>query len=920
MWGWARRLALTLPVFAATAAFAQTNTSGNEAVKLEKYVVTGSYIPAAVDEASASPVVVVTAKEIDRTGVSKSILDVLRKAVPQIVGGLNIGVENANTASGSTNGGSQVALRNTTTLVLIDGLRAAFSPVAGTGGYQFVDVNVVPVSAVERVEVLTDGASAIYGSDAVSGVVNIILKKNFQGLEIGGSLTVAPTDKGPHYRERVMHLVAGSSAGKTNLTISAEWAKQDPLFERDFNYTSPAFLSSSYAGVVNDNNGNFYRLNPALDKAPTGPGVPTTLAGLAAAGIYVATPGANVPLGFDTSGRPTFSGALDKQIMSLALEHAISDTLTFRSTVLYAKTLNNTNLNPQPIVLRVNSTPGNTGLPGIPFTDVRAQVRNRFLDAGNRDYSNDTSSLRATAEFTGKINDSWTWTADALYNNAKTISIAGRQIVQSALTAGINTGLINLTAIHQDPVKFAQANIFGDAYTIAESRLSSTNLRVNGKLIDLPAGPVYIAAGVDYRKETLAVTADANSIIDPATGTGLWNNGVTVNPFSQGRHIEAGFLEVKLPVTSARQHIPGLYTMDLDVAVRHEKYSDIGQEKPTVPKASLRWLPFNDEFLIRATYAKSFSAPTLYSLFGPASSGATPSLGGIAAYDSSGQPLGVNFAPIQGAQQNGSNPNLLPSHAKSFNVGFVYSPKALRGFSVSADYFRIKESDLVGALGSPTTMVQDVERLGPASIYAPYIHLGDFGQLGGTRVTAPGQLHLNPANVYVDQFNVNTAAQNQSGLDIMLRYDWTNRLGTWEVSSSWNYIRDFVQIPSPGAAPTDFAGTNGFGTLPKIRTYTTFSWTSGAYNASLAGTYDKSVLSSDGVTNIPSYYSFDIQGGIDAGKLLPMLKGLRVTAGINNIFNKFPPVDPNTFSDPPADSGFYGSFGRYYYLDVKYRF
>ena len=92
--------------------------------------------------------------------------------------------------------------------------------------------------------------------------------------------------------------------------------------------------------------------------------------------------------------------------------------------------------------------------------------------------------------------------------------------------------------------------------------------------------------------------------------------------------VELLAVEVKLPVTSARQHLPGLYTMDLDLAVRHEKYSDIGKEKPTVPKASLRWLPFNDELLIRATYAKSFSAPTLYSLFGPASSGSSPSSAG----------------------------------------------------------------------------------------------------------------------------------------------------------------------------------------------------------------------------------------------------------------------------------------------------
>ena len=131
---WPRRLAsAALSVLAASAAFAQQATGNDETVKLEKFVVTGSYIPAAADEALALPVQIVNAKEIAQTGATKSVLDVLRKAVPQIIGGNNIGVENGNVAGNSTQGGSSIALRNTATLVLIDGQRVAFDPVSGVG-------------------------------------------------------------------------------------------------------------------------------------------------------------------------------------------------------------------------------------------------------------------------------------------------------------------------------------------------------------------------------------------------------------------------------------------------------------------------------------------------------------------------------------------------------------------------------------------------------------------------------------------------------------------------------------------------------------------------------------------------------------------------------------------------------------------
>ncbi|MBA4136312.1 MAG: hypothetical protein C0518_03230 [Opitutus sp.] len=917
---WSALAALCLaPALALAQSSAAASSSSDDAniTKLDKFVVTGSYIPAAADEANASPVVVVTAQDIQASGLTKSLLDVLRKSVPQIVGGNNIGVENGNVAGNSTNGGSQLALRNTSTLVLIDGLRVAFSPVAGTGGFQFVDLNVVPVSAVERIEVLTDGASAIYGSDAVSGVINIILKKNYQGFELGGYYGFTKSDKtGAMYRDRSVRLVGGSSTDKTGVTISAEWTRSDPLYERDYNYTSPVYLTASYPGVVNDASGNFYRLNSTLNAPPSGPA--QTLAQWAAQGVYVLTPSAQVPLGFDLSGRPTFLGALDKQIATVALQHQVNDALRVSSTILYAKTHNQYNLNPQPIVFRINTNAGNTGLPGIPITDVGAQVRNRFVGAGNRVYINDTDSIRGTFVAEGKLGSDWLWTADALYNTASQQAVGTNQILDSALQAGIASGAINLTAINQGANAFATSNIFGDSLALLESKLLAYNLRVNGSLFDLPGGTIYVALGAGYRKETLKATADKNSVIDPVTGGSAWNNGVTLNPFSATRSVKSVFAEVKIPLTSEKWSVPGFYKADLDAAVRHEVYS-ASDEKPTVPKISLRWMPFNDELAIRSTFSKSFAAPTLYSLYGPTNSGATASLNGLTAYNAAGQPIGP-FTPIQGNQQNGSNPNLLPSHSKNYTVGFVYSPKAIKGLSVSVDYVNIKESDIVGTLAAATTMIQDVEQFGPASVYASYVRLGNFSQLGGAFVTAPGQLHPNPSNIYVDQLAVNVGKQDQEGIDVTLQYDWTNELGAWGLTSSWSFLRSFVVQSAPDLPANEFAGFNGFGTLPKMRSRTTATWQKGAFSAMLGGTFIKSVTSAGDGRILPNFYQFDAQVGVDLATVSPRLSGLRVSLGVNNLLDKYPLVDDSVFSDPPADTGLYGSFGRFYFVDVTYKF
>ncbi len=260
-----RALGCAVSLFGGVQLAAQSPLPEGRVEKLETFVVTGSYIPVA-GSATAIPVTTIDSEAIQNTGISTNLLEVLRKTAPQFTGNGNLGNSNADINSGATGGGSAVAFRNTQTLVLINGRRAAYSPILASGGNQFVDLNLIPLAAIDRVELLQDGASAIYGTDAVAGVVNVILKTNYQGAEAG--FRYAFSDNDGHYAERKAWFGGGSSTEKTSLTGAAEGTKTDPLFQYEREFSAESFGTPTFAGVVNDDNGNYYVLNPNLNAPP----------------------------------------------------------------------------------------------------------------------------------------------------------------------------------------------------------------------------------------------------------------------------------------------------------------------------------------------------------------------------------------------------------------------------------------------------------------------------------------------------------------------------------------------------------------------------------------------------------------------------------------------------------------------------
>lgn len=895
----------------------------DEPMKLDKYVVTGSYIPFAAD-APATPVTVVSAADIAKTGVAGDLLEVLRKAVPQFIGAGNLGSSNSNIAGGFTNGGSQLLLRNTTTLVLINGRRAAFAPVSATGGFTFVDVNAIPVSAVESVEVVTDGASALYGSDAVSGVVNIKLKSSFDGAQLGGTYKYG-TQKG-HWEERSANFTVGGHAGKTSVVVSGEWVKQDPLYQHERAASSPSFGTPTFAGVVQVGgtvSGQYYLLAPNLNAPPLN--LDQTAAQLVAQGTYTVNPATHAPYTFseiqgifDLSRAVTLLLANDKKSLTVALEHKVSDQVAFFGDVLYSQVGSFYQINAQPLT-NVTLQSHTAGDPRNPF-DINVRARNRFVDHP-RQYLSDTNSLRALGGFRGKLNDAVSWElafdhnqVDQLYRNPNVINTAN-------LLNAVAAGTINMFARTQAPGAIDQAQIFGIAYANNLSRLNSFDARIYGELpFTLPGGPLQFALGGEIRNEGLSSVPDAGSLPDGTSGSPrVWTDATTFYPYNATRTIKSVFTEVRVPLVGPKQNIGGLNTVELDLAARRDAYSD--NESPTVPKLMLRWLPFNDEFAVRVSYSKSFTAPTLFQINGPDNYGVTASINNINNYGG-----GVTETLGQPAYVVKSNRHLAPQRSTNYNVGFVYSPRNLKGFSVELAYFDLKLTNIIGTYSSQT-IVQDVELKGAASPYAPYIAFAAYaGTPGSIAVTAPGQVIHPPGDndIFVTGLTVNFAKQTQSGLDFSAKYDYLLAdIGKLDFQLGGTWYQSYKTF-LPGQV-IESVGKNEVtnGTIPHWLTNATLDLTRGAMNVGLGFQYIgavNEVVEPNVVGHQAAFTAVDLRLGyrFDTGPL----KGLTLKVGANNLFDKGPPLSLTVNSGVNYDASTYpaATLGRVIYFDASYKF
>ncbi len=954
---------------------APAESEPSETPELVQIVVTGTLLPTAPDRV-AVPVVTLDAKTLEQSGVTSNALEILRKAVPAFAGRSNAGTSNANNDNQRTGGGSQVQLRNLPTLVLVNGRRVAIDAIAGTNGKNFVDVNQIPAAAIDHIEVLTDGASSIYGSDAIGGVVNFIMKSDTQGVKAGGRFGAASGD----YRERSAYLTGGTEIGGVALTATGSYSKTNPLFQNARSFTSPLFgRTSSLPGTVAAGGlSPGAILAPALNSPsqtnPTGTAATATSVNqLIANGTYLAaTPGA-VSGAFDVSQYQTLLLAQEQDSFVSTLAKSLFDKkVELFGDVLYSHTKSFTQWLPSFLTSTVPA-----GAPFNPLTTNFAGVTFADLSDPRKIYDT-TDASRATLGLRGKLWSHWHWetglvysesdfqqnVANLLYKPNLPLAIAGgfdssgnpvAGGAYSRLYACCSTSNALLVQPALDP--FARtaglnpaslANLYGTERINAISQLTSWDGKLVGSVFELPAGDVDLAIGASWRREALSGHADANGrVTDPVThmtsgNAQLWALGFNFDPFAAHRNIRALFAEARIPITAPAWNVAGVRSFDITLAGRAEHYSDAGSS--TVPKIGFRWQPFDKQLTLRGTYAKSFSAPTLYAEYGPID---TRQVGEAVIAGVFGRP---NYSGMPFNGEDGNNPSLKPASSVSRSIGFVFQPRVVPGLSTTVDFSSINLYGFAGGLGF-NNILASVNQLGSASRYFNNIAVDNFpGSAGASQpfvnpgdllrfLTDPATGRGSPAQAnrlfVIDQFQNLAVLQERSYTlsgDYILPWD---RYGTFTVATTGAIFRSFNFQDQPGhpflqyAGKTNNAGASGGfgGTLPKYRFFTSLDWRYRnveftVHNTYTSGTDDTGVNgTSTPPISVSSYSAWDLRAAYDWQlSHSNEARTLTTALGVNNLTNRLPPLAPRAFVDNNADVATFSPIGRLVYGTVTVTF
>jgi len=922
--------------------------SDDSAIVLPDVVVTGSNLPQAMD-ALAMPVAIIDSKVMEESGVNFDTLDILRKVSPNIGG---TGEENAQNGGNGTYGGAGAAVNGLLSLVLVDGRRVVNDPSGAVDGGQFVDLNLIPPAMIDHIEVLEDGASAIYGSDALGGVINIILKKNYNGWE--AETHFGYSDNTGHYSERSASLVGGVSNGSTSITIGLDFAQHDAIYLKDRSYTTPVNVTYNYSGVIDiydvaSGSDDFYQLAPGVN-APPG-GATYTISQLVSKGVYVPKTYNQVLDGFNASNNITLIGYLKRYSALANMEHRIfGDRLVAFSSVIVAHTSTWSEQDGQPNFPYVQDayvdndlywgfTPAPPGTSIVPVTAPSNPFSQAFVDQGAdgqsgeiitahsrftqypKPFQNDSDLFRVVGGLRGEIGENIHWEMAANLDRYALAYTNTNLINASAFNAGIADGTINPFAITQAPG--ALDGVLGTAFVNMVSTLESYDAKVYGTLIDLPAGPLGFAVGGSYLREGLSAVPDTGSLANSVGESQGWEYAYTFVAFSSERIVSSAFAELEIPVTSPKQAIPGAHALSIDGAVRYDGYSGtVGAT--TNPEVSVAWAPIDNQLKVRASAGTSFVAPLLYTLYGPVSTGVLSPITYTVYNGNGAQETGV----FNGT--SGSNPELKPYTAKTWSVGFVLTPKKVPGLSITADFVDLLARGFEGTL-PPDIIVQSVESLGPASPYAAYVH---YDGPDGPTVTAPGGISGHaPQEIYVTGTLVNLGASPECLTDIKIDYAHAlPGIGKFDIASTWTGIQRLTYQLDPSEPFYSYIGkvSQTVGTIPRWANYSTIDWSSRGIDAFLGISYVEGITDVGaggddpyGFEHVGAYIEYDLGLSYDLSHLHNhwSLRGLKVTVGVNNAFNRTPPLAPDVFPLTNADIGAYdGAIGRMFYVNGKFEF
>lgn len=907
--------------------------------------ITGSNIRRAQAE-TASSVLTVNRADIERSGKT-SVAELLQTLAVDNQGSVPV-----NFGSGFAAGASGISLRGlgtASTLVLLNGRRMAPYGLADDGQKVFSDLNVIPSDAVERVEILKDGASAIYGSDAIAGVVNIILRRDFQGTTARAMVGTAEAGDGQHQNVALTWGKGDLDADRYNVLLNFEYKRTDAIWNRErgnrdyigkadlrpWGFSAQEALGGTGAITGNNASGNAINgnvRNPAtLDYYnrgnPAGVGFTRQFPNAACSNFT------NHPQGDPGGGCLVDAAFLYSQIQPRT-EYV---SLFGRGTAMVRPGLEAYGeLNLYSNLTRSSATPSSVsasvGYPGGPVSNAGAQfgpthpdnpyfgtaARLRYLaaDVGPRRSDIDSTFTRALLGLKGS-NYGWEWDTSLLFSQSKVNNERTGYLARDATFALLDPSPANVAAaIANNPAYRAlppgtywriaeNAGLNSPAVYAALSPTISNDARTKIAQVDfkatrefgkLPGGPLGVAVGAEFRHESAE--------LQPTSGTERGNIiGLGYSAYDGQRNVTALYGEVLAPVW------PGV---ELTGAMRYDHFTDVGNA--WTPKAGIKWTPVRN-FALRSTFARGFRAPS------PAENG----VGGLAAFSTAADPLrcglGVQAAcnPASIAIITSPNPALSPERSKSWNVGVIWDP--LPRTSISVDFWQIKRKNEINQQPIDAAIAAGSVSRDPSTA-VPTIP-GDPGAI--TAVLAR---------------YVNSASTKVRGIDLDARQSFAlpSGYGNLVFDAKYTYLDKWERTERDGTS-VDYAGTHGncdvtncVGT-PDHKLNLRASWERSNWRVSLNANYrgpienrlfkddpDCATHFANG-NDAPADCELASFTTVDLVFRWKPQQRWEVFGSIQNLFDKKAPLDPLTYgavSYNPLD--YYGAIGRFATLGARYTF
>jgi len=884
-------------------------TVGAMAQDAQRVEITGSAIKR-IDAETAVPITILKAEELKQQGVT-TVEQIVQMLTPMQA---NIGTsQSVGLGTGGASFANMRALGQNKTLVLLNGRRLANNAIDSSAP----DLNMIPFAAIERIEVLRDGASALYGTDAIGGVINFITRKDWKGGAVSLGFDSPQHEGGKAINANVGYGFGDLNKDRFNIFGVLDYQKQDPLRASqrpDINNRSLKTSPTTSPGQYNQ--GGLVQ-NPTFPNCGTPDGIPTPgVAPDATCGYLYARKVDLIPESERYSG-------LIKGTFQIAPEHELG------AEYFIAKTNNTTLIAGVPYgALWMNPTipgggpnpfyPGNGSVPlptaftldptylpsTAPADAVPGVIRLRWRDtaSGGRQEETDNAQQRLVVSLNGAL-AGWDYKTAVAYNENKlTDKLTGGYTDGTLISSGVLNGIIN---------PFGDQTAAGSAY-IANAAAKGTLFTAKGQVwsFDLQGSrdvgdwfkngrQVALALGTEFRREKFYDRANSDFAALVVNSTGF--DPATNNEGS--RNVAAVYGEINLPV---------LKDLELTAALRYDRYSDFGST--TNPKFSARYQP-TKEFLVRGSYAEGFRAPSLYDLYAPQVYTNTPDALDDPIRCPGGTPIaGVpasDNCSVQFMSLIGGNRNLKPETSKGTTLGIVLEPIA--DLSVSVDLWEIRLKKQIGSLNDVLLFSDPVK-------YASLYHRAPDGSLSTDGSLCPG-----PNCGYVDAYQTNLGDVKTNGVDLGLLYRMrTPTAGNFAFNITGTYINKYDYQLEDGGEFFNNVGVygsslpNGGGPVFRWQHTAGLNWASGLFSGGLVNHYKTGYTDQNAGgenNNVSSWMTWDLYGG-----WLPT-KGLSLTLGVRNLFDKAPPNSNQSATFQVGyDPRFADPTGRVFYARGTYSF